>query len=151
MIYILTVTVISILIKVQFCFDLNWNSTMSTIFRLNYTFSFFDFIVFSLKSSRVATRDFYVRLLHAFAISKYLRWFEPIKAISLKTQQHAVNARWKRLWQRAFSVFCMILQMLAMSIVVCDVHNNENNRKLGCKSKANIWICVIACLDPAFH
>jgi len=29
-------------------------------------------------------------------------WFEPTKVISLKTQLHAVNARWKRLSQRSF-------------------------------------------------
>jgi len=32
-----------------------------------------------------------------------LRWFDPIKVITLKTQQHAVNARWKRLSQLSLS------------------------------------------------
>ena len=48
---------------------------------------------------------FNLRLLHAIAFSRKLRWFEPTKVISLKMQQHAVNARSKRVWQRAFTLF----------------------------------------------
>jgi len=33
-----------------------------------------------------------MRLLHAVAFSKKLRWLEPIKVITLKMQTHAVNA-----------------------------------------------------------
>jgi len=32
-----------------------------------------------------------VRLLHAVAFSKKLRWFEPTKVNTLKTQTYAVN------------------------------------------------------------
>jgi len=34
-----------------------------------------------------------MHLLHAVAFSKKLRWLAQTKAISLKTQLHAVNAR----------------------------------------------------------
>jgi len=40
-----------------------------------------------------------MRILHAVAFSKYLRWLAKTKVITLKTQLHAVNARWKRLSQ----------------------------------------------------
>ena len=43
--------------------------------------------------SQVATRIFNVRLLHAFAFSTLLRWFEQTKVTSLRKQQHSVNAR----------------------------------------------------------
>ena len=39
--------------------------------------------------------------LHAVAFSKKLRWYEPTNVTTLKIQQYAVNACWKRLWQRA--------------------------------------------------
>ena len=46
------------------------------------------------KRCQDATRVFNLRLLQAFAFSKLLRWFEPKKVISLKTQQQQrVNAR----------------------------------------------------------
>ena len=41
----------------------------------------------------VATHAFSLRLLYAIAFSKKLCWFEPIDVITLKIQQHAVNAR----------------------------------------------------------
>jgi len=63
---------------------------ISNLRELNYTLSC------------VATVVFSVRLLHAIAFSKKLRWFEPTKVITLKTQTLAVH--WKRLWQRSFRV-----------------------------------------------
>ncbi len=50
----------------------------------SYQFSFFS----NLKLSCV----FNMHLLHAFAFSKKLHWFEPTQVINLKTQTHAVNA-----------------------------------------------------------
>jgi len=44
-----------------------------------------------------------LRLLQLVAFSKKLPWFEPTKAISLKTQPHAVNACVKRSSQRSFN------------------------------------------------
>jgi len=40
-----------------------------------------------------------MRLLHVVAFSKKLRWLDQTKVITLNTQLHAVNARWKRLSQ----------------------------------------------------
>ncbi len=54
--------------------------------------------------SCVATRVFSVRLLHAVAFSKKLRWLAQTKVITLKTQPHAVNACWKRVSQRSFTL-----------------------------------------------
>jgi len=47
--------------------------------------------------SCVATSVLRLRLLHVVAFSKKLRWLAQTKIITLKTQLHAVNARWKRL------------------------------------------------------
>jgi hypothetical protein len=44
------------------------------------------------------------RFTHAFAFSKKLPWLAQTKVITLKTQLHAVNARWKRLSQLSFKV-----------------------------------------------
>ncbi len=55
--------------------------------------------------SCVATRIFSMRLLHAVAFSKKLSWFEPTNVITLKTQLHAVNARWKWLSHLSFKIF----------------------------------------------
>jgi len=55
-------------------------------------------VVTNLKSC-VATSVLRMHLLHAVAFSKKLRWLAQIKVITLKTQLHAVNARWKRLSQ----------------------------------------------------
>ena len=44
-----------------------------------------------------------MRFLHVVAFSKNLRWSAQTKVITLKTQLHAVNARWKRLSQRSFT------------------------------------------------
>jgi len=52
-----------------------------------------------LALSWVATVVFNVRLLHVFAFSNYLPWLPHVCVITLKTKQHAVNARWKRLSQ----------------------------------------------------
>jgi len=46
-----------------------------------------------------------MRLLHAVAFSKKLRWLAQTKVISLKTQLHAVNACVKRLSQLSFKPF----------------------------------------------
>jgi len=43
-----------------------------------------------------------MRLLHAVAFSKKLRWLTQTKVITLKTQLHAVNACIKRSSQRSF-------------------------------------------------
>jgi hypothetical protein len=43
--------------------------------------------------SCVATSVLRMRLLHVVAFSKKLRWLAQTKAITLKTQPHAVNAR----------------------------------------------------------
>jgi len=45
-----------------------------------------------------------MRLLHAVASLKKLRWLAQTKVISLKTQLHAVNAWVKRSSQRSFSL-----------------------------------------------
>ncbi len=50
----------------------------------------------------VATSVLRMRLLNMVAFSKKLRWLAQIKVITLKTQLHAVNARWKRLSQLSF-------------------------------------------------
>jgi len=42
-----------------------------------------------------------MRLLHAVAFSKKLRWLAQTKVITSKTQPHAVNSRWKRVSQRS--------------------------------------------------
>ncbi len=61
-----------------------------------------------LKSARawnlswVATVVFIVRLLHAFGFSKKLPWLTQASVIDLKTQTHAINARWKRLSKLSF-------------------------------------------------
>jgi len=47
----------------------------------------------------VATSVLRMRLLHVVAFSKKLRCLAQTKVITLKMQQHAVNARWKRLSQ----------------------------------------------------
>ncbi len=47
--------------------------------------------------SCVATSVLRMRLLHVVAFSKKLQWWAQTKVITLKTQLHAVNARWKRL------------------------------------------------------
>jgi len=54
--------------------------------------------------SWVATVVFNVRLLHAFAFSKKSLWLAQASVITLKTQQRAVNARWKRPPQRCFKL-----------------------------------------------
>ena len=46
-----------------------------------------------------------VNLLHVFAFSKNVLWLAQTNVITLKTLHHAVNARWKREWQRAFKVW----------------------------------------------
>jgi len=51
---------------------------------------------------------FNMRLLHAVAFSKKLPWFEPTNVISLKTQQHAVNACVKRSSQRSFKWYNLV-------------------------------------------
>jgi len=43
--------------------------------------------------SCVAIRVYSVRLLYVVSFSKKLRWLAKTKVISLKMQQHAVNAR----------------------------------------------------------
>ncbi len=52
--------------------------------------------------SCVATSVLRMRLLHMVAFSMKLRWLAQTKVITLKTQLHAVNARWKRLSQLSF-------------------------------------------------
>ncbi len=47
---------------------------------------------------------FTLRLLHVVAFSKNLRWLAQTKVITLKTQLHAVNARWKRLLQLSLTL-----------------------------------------------
>jgi len=54
----------------------------------------------------VATVVFNVRLQHAVVFSKKWRWLEPTKLITLKTQTHTVNARWKRLSQLSLKLHC---------------------------------------------
>jgi len=44
-----------------------------------------------------------MRLLHAVAFSKKLRWLAQTKVITLKTQPRTVNARLKRVLQRSFN------------------------------------------------
>jgi len=61
------------------------STEMSQILRFIQTFKY--------KLSCVATRVFSVRLLHAVAFSKQLRWFEPTNEISMTTQLRAVKAR----------------------------------------------------------
>ncbi len=70
-------------------------------------------LLYFLGLSCVATCVFCLSLLDVVAFSKKLRWFAQTKVISLKTQLHAVNARWKRLSQRSFNqplnqpIFCL--------------------------------------------
>ncbi len=52
--------------------------------------------------SCVATSVLRMRLLHAVAFSKKLRWLAQKMVITLKTLMHAVNARRKRVSQRSF-------------------------------------------------
>jgi len=52
--------------------------------------------------SCVATVVLRMRLLHFVACSKQLCWLAQTKVITLKTQLHAVNARWKQQSQRSF-------------------------------------------------
>ena len=55
-----------------------------------------------------------VCFLHAFAFSMNLRWFE---SINVKTQNHAVNACWKRnsqhalIWQNILEIIVMHIQL----------------------------------------
>jgi len=60
-------------------------------------------IIILLLLSCFATSVLRMRLLHVFAFSKKLRWLAQTNVISLKTQLHAVNARWKRLSQLSFT------------------------------------------------
>ncbi len=53
--------------------------------------------------SCVATSVLRMRLLHAVAFSKKLRWLTQTKVITLKTQLQAVNACVKRSSQRSFN------------------------------------------------
>jgi hypothetical protein len=71
--------------------DKKWKKVEIGFFELARTFQV-HFQNFCLLS-RVATVVFNVRLLHAVVFSKQLRWLEPTKVITLKTQTHAVNAR----------------------------------------------------------
>jgi len=54
--------------------------------------------------SCVATSVLRMRLLLMVAFLKKLRWLAQTKVFTLKTQLHAVNARWKRLSQLSFSL-----------------------------------------------
>jgi len=60
--------------------------------------------VVSIQLSWVATVIFNVHLLHAFAFTKLLIWSAQTSVFTLKTQQHAVNACWKRQWQLSFII-----------------------------------------------
>jgi len=94
----------------KICFSKNWRPESLGTFHLLIT----DFLLHKIKValeilwsfcdlSWVATVVFNVRLLHAIALSKKLRWLAQTKVITLKTQLLAVNARWKRLSQRSLS------------------------------------------------
>ncbi len=55
------------------------------------------------KTERIKLR-YDERFTHAVAFSKKLPWLAQTKVITLKTQLHAVNARWKRLSQLSLKV-----------------------------------------------
>jgi len=71
--------------------------------------------------SWVAKVVFNMRLLHVFALSKWLPWLARASAITLKTQQHAVNARWKRLSQLSWIDHFSLSQCFFLNKNVCAV------------------------------
>jgi len=86
--------------------------------------------------SFVATVVFSVRLLHAVVFSNKLPWFEPTKLITLKTQTHAANARWKRLSQLSLKE-CLKVWMIGQTWLpqgcfrnaLTDLHRNDQWQK----------------------
>jgi len=60
-----------------------------------------------------------MRLLHAVAFSKKLRWLTQTKVITLKTKPHAVNACVKRSSQRSFKLILNCFKKIA--VVVFDL------------------------------
>ena len=74
----------------------------------------------------VDTRIFNVRLIHAFAFSKWLCWFESTKTNvnTLKTQTHLVNTRWKRMRQLGF---CKIKQLYSLQRKIFSVFIDSSN------------------------
>jgi hypothetical protein len=90
-----------------YCCYLSWSDVRNHIVelfrRVSKKWPSFTFCSGVCHKSWVATRVLCMRLLHVVAFSKKLRWLAYTKVIALKTQQHAVNARWKRLSQLSFT------------------------------------------------
>ena len=58
--------------------------------------------ILSVFKARCHTR-FQRALMHALAFSKKLLWLAQTDVIIMKSQTHAVNARWKCMWQLGFT------------------------------------------------
>ncbi len=86
--------------------------------------------------SCVATSVLRMRLMQVVAFSKKLRWLAQTKVLTLKTQLHAVNTRWKRLPQLNFKQVTEIYSLPGSVSLSCkffkdplsflDWHQTEN-------------------------
>jgi len=76
----------------------------------------YEFKVFGSNLSWISKVIFNVRLLLAFAFSKELPWLAQTSIITLKTQLHAENARWKRLSQLSLK----IIMIAWFQIKICN-------------------------------
>ncbi len=68
-----------------------------------------------------------MRLLHMVAFSKKLRWLAQSKVITLKTQLHAVNTRWKRLSQLSFR-YSLLIEHNSLWFWQYNSKNNNTNQ-----------------------
>ena len=87
---------------------------MRTEITIKITIFFCVVTEFKHKVRLVVILLFNVRILHAVAFSKKLLWVAQTNVITLKTQMHAIHARWKRVSQLGFTWVLPWSQMFSM-------------------------------------